>query len=307
MRKVLILTIVICFSAFSILTKQKVSAQTPASSFAISPPSFDFTANPGDVIKNSIRVENLSDLPLNITAKPENFLAYGDTGQVSLTEEDTSYAINKWINLPVNVATISPKESETFEFIITIPQNTEPGSHYGAIVFSTITSGTTDGTGASVQQEIGSLILIKVPGDVIEDAKVDSFVSQENVYTDSNLMFKAVIENTGTLHFKPVGRIYIKDIFGNIVETIEVDSKNILPKNKRAFEENFTFERVGYYKAEIEMFYKNGEKVLRDETSFVALNLSKSVPVLIIVSGVVALYFFKRKRINKAIMVIVKG
>lgn len=307
MRKVIILSAIFGFSLFPILVKSKVSAQSPASGFSISPPSFDFTANPGDTIKNSIRVENLSDQSLNITAKPENFLAYGDTGQVSLTDEDTGYAINKWINLPENVATIKPKQSKVFEFIISIPQNTEPGSHYGAIVFSTIAVNTTDGTGASVQQEIGSLILIKIPGNAIEDARVESFASDESVYTDTALKLNALIENTGTLHFKPVGRIYIKDIFGNTIQTVEVDSKNILPKNKRLFEQEFTFEPVGFYRAELEMFYKNGEKVIRADTNFVSLNLSKSVPVVLAISGIVALYIFKRKRINKAIMVIIKG
>ncbi len=307
MRKIKIITVILAFSAFVFVLSQKVDAQTPLSSFAISPPSFDFTANPGDSIKNSIRVENLSDIPLNITAKPENFVAYGDSGQVSLTEEDTSYAIDKWINLPVNIITINPKESATFEFNVDIPKNTEPGSHYGAIVFSTLSAQTAESTGAFVQQEIGALILIKIPGDVIEEANLISFDSKEDLYTDTSLTLTALIENSGTLHFKPVGRIYIKDIFGNLIQTVEVQSKNILPKNKRQFEENFSFDSIGYYKAELELFYKNGEKVIKADTYFTSLNLSKSIPILLIIGAFGTMYLIFRKRINKALMIIIKG
>lgn len=307
MRKLKIITLIVAFASLTVALSIKLNAQVPTSSFAISPPSFDFNANPGDVIKNSIRVENLSDFPINITAKPENFIAYGDTGQVALTEEDTSYAIDKWINLPVNVITISPKESAIFDFVVNVPKNTEPGSHYGAIVFSTITPQNAETTGAIVQQEIGALILIKIPGDVIEEARLESFSSKEQVYTNTDLTLTALIENTGTLHFKPVGRIYIKDLFGNVIQTIEVQSKNILPKNKRVFEENFKFEGIGYFKAELELFYKNGEKVIRGETNFTSLNLSKSIPILLIIGGVIAAYILFKKRINKALMIIIKG
>jgi len=286
---------------------QAVHAQEQKSSFAVSPPSFEFNANPGDQITNVIKVENLSDNPMKIATRAENFVAYGNGGQVSLTEDRTSYSIDTWITIDQKEAVIQPRESKVFKFIVNVPKNTEPGSHYGAVVFSTVASADSTTNGANIQQEIGALILIKVPGDVIEQINLDSFKSAEQFYQGTNFNFSFLLGNEGTVHIKPNGFIYIKDLFGNTLKTITIEGKNILPGSKRLFSEADSFENVGLYRAELELFYKDGQKVLRGETQFWALNLQRTAPILVGFIVLILFYLVFRKRINKAVKVILKG
>jgi len=306
LKKLTILTLTFGFFIFTspVIT---LAQSLEGSGFSISPPSFDLNANPGDVIKNSIKVINVSAKDLNIKVRAENFIAYGEGGQVALTEEESTYSISKWLEFKNTEFIVKPGETHLFEFTLNIPTNAEPGSHYGSVVFSTAPSNSLTGSGASILQEIGAIILIRIPGNVTESATLTSFNPSQQTYTEPKVQLTALVENTGSVHFKPYGFIHIRDLFGNKVQTIEVKGRNILPGSKRLFDETFDFEYIGLFKAELELFYKDGQEVIRGETSFVALNQSKSVPIALGSVAAIAFYIIFRKRINKAIKVVVKG
>jgi hypothetical protein len=283
-----------------------VKAQS-SNSFSISPPNFEINANPGDVIKNTIKVQNLSDQKLDLKVKSENFVAYGEGGQVNLTDEESTYSITKWLKYDKTSFSIAPHQTSLFNFTLDIPKNTEPGSHYGAVVFATNDTDTQQQQGAKVVQEIGALVLIKIPGAVTEAARLDSFAPEAMVFQSPQIKMNALAENTGSVHFKLTGDINIYDIFGNKIQTIQIDGKNILPGSKRLFDQQFEFQGFGFFKASLEMFYQDGAKELTADSSFFALNLQRSVPVglaIIILGGG---YLIFRKRINKAVKVIIKG
>jgi hypothetical protein len=285
----------------------RASLAEESKSFSISPPNFEISANPGETIKNTIRVENLSNTLLNLKVTSENFVAYGDGGQVNLTDEDSTYSINKWLSYEATTFSIEAHKSYLFPFTLNIPKNAEPGSHYGAVVFANNDSIPTTGSEARVIQEIGALVLIRIPGDLTDEAKLISFAAESNYIFNNNVKLNALVENTGGIHFKMTPYINIYNMFGTKVKSIEVTSHNILPGSQRLFSEEFVFEDFGYYKANIEMFYSNGEKVIRSETGFYNFNLAKSVPIFIAITASIGIYIVFRKRINKAIKIILKG
>lgn len=274
--------------------------------FSVSPPSFEINALPGNSIKNTIKVENLSDVTLKIKTKAQNFVAYGEGGQVNLTDEKSPFAIASWIKIAKKEQIIPSKGSALFDFEINIPKNADPGSHYGAVVFYTEGAGG-DGTGAAVSQEVGSLILIKLPGDVFEDAKLVSFKPDKNPFKEPKVKLLALLENTGNVHVKPYGFINITNVFGKKVKSYEVKGRNILPGSKRLFDEEFDFKPIGYFKADLTMLLPGGEKVMKGETEFVALNWLVLRKYLIVAGIVLLLYLLLHKRINRAIKVLLKG
>lgn len=283
-----------------------VRAET-SRSFSISPPSFEISASPGDILTNTIKITNLADDPISLTVKGENFVAYGQGGQVNLTEEDSTYSINRWLVFKSNSFTVPAHETYLFDFTLQIPQNAEPGSHYGAVVFANNPLVAQTGSGATVVQEVGALVLIRIPGDVNEDASIVSFAPETQAFQDPRIKLNTLVENTGGVHFKTTPFITIYDIFGNKVKTVEGTGKNILPGSQRLFDEQFDFDGFGYYKATVTMYYSSGEKILTADTSFIALNLQKSVPIAVSLIALVVIYLVFRKRINKAVKILVKG
>lgn len=289
-----------------LITSKTIFAQE-SQGFAISPPSFDLSAVPGDIIPYTIKIENLTSNPLKLTASRHNFAAYGDEGQVEITDEPNSYSIGTWLKFSRNDITIPPKETAEFSFEITIPKNAEPGSHYGAIVFSTDAKAKAQGSGAILSQQIGSLILIRLPGDVYENAAVLSFEPAQQVFKDPKITLKALIENTGNVHIKPYGSITIKNILGMKSKTVEVSGKNVLPGSRRAFEETFKFDSIGWYTADLKLLYSGGGKVLNAKVAFVALNQQKLIKYGAITLIVLVLYLLIRKRLHRAIGILIKG
>jgi len=274
--------------------------------FSVSPPSSEITANPGDRIENSVKIQNLSPNSLTINIKNENFYAYGNEGQITLTEDDSTYSISDWIKYDQKTVTVNQSESYTFNFVIEIPKDIEPGSHYGAIVFSTA-DGVIQSTGASVVQEIGAIVLIRVPGDIHEEGKLISFNPTENVFFFFAISLESLIENIGTVHIKPYGAITVTDLFGNTIKTINIEGKNILPGSQRTFNQSFDFENIGIYRANLQLFYKDGTQIISGETSFVSIYKDRLIPIIVVAVLLIAFYIVFRKRINKAVSIIVKG
>ncbi len=293
------------FSTF-LLSNKEVQA-VDSKSFSISPPNFEISANPGDVSKNTLKVTNLTEKTLLFNVQTLNFEAYGIEGQVSLTEEDSTYSIKDWIQYETGQFVINPNDFYLLNFTINVPENAEPGSHFGAAVISS--GGTLDKgeSGASVIQEIGALILIRIPGDINEDGKLISFLSSNSTYTDPKIKFDAVIENTGSIHYKLSPQITITDIFGNVVQTFNVEPRNILPGSQRLYSQEFDFDKFGFFNAKFSTTVGSTNKEITSEASFIALYLSRSLPIILILVVLLVLYFVFKKRINKAVKILVKG
>lgn len=306
LKKTLVLLplIFIFFNSFFV---PKIKAQE-AAGFAVSPPSFEMNAIPGDSLKNTIKVENLSDIALKIQVKPQNFVAYGEGGQVALSEEGSTYSITQWLDIKDKTFTIAPKSFYLANFTINIPKNAEPGSHYGAVVFSTVPDEkSVNGTGAALSQEIGSLILLKLPGDVFEDAELVTFTPTQKYFKEPKISFNTLIANKGNIHIKPYGFISVYNLLGRKVASIEVKGRNILPGSRRLFTDEMDFKKVGFFRAETNLIYSGGGKIIKAETNFLALNQKVTKKYAAIAGVILLIYLLFRKRVNRALRVILTG
>lgn len=275
--------------------------------FAVTPPSFEINAKPGDVIQNTIKIENLNKAPLTIRARPQSFVAYGEGGQVAISEDETTFSIISWVELEKAEQNIKPESFALYNFKLHIPKNAEPGSHYGAIVFSPVKDTSVGGSGANVSQEIGALILIKIPGDVFESAELLSFNPEEQIVKTDEVKLIAQLSNNGNIHVKPYGYIAIYNLLGAKVKTIEVRGRNILPGSKRLFEEKFKFNGFGFYTSELTLLYAGGGKLLHSKTSFIILNLAKTGALIITGFIILLIIIIFRKRFKKAMKILLKG
>lgn len=300
-RFILLLTIFCLCTAF--LSYKTASAQTPRQGLAVTPPTFELSANPGDVIKNSIRVDNLTDSKLSITVDRKNFAAIGEEGQVDLNSQDSSFSLASWIQLDTTSAELAPKGSKTFNFTIKVPNNAEPGGRFGSILFKVPPTATPGGV--AVGQEIGSLLLLRVAGKVTEHAHIESFAATESFREYGPVSFETRIKNTGNVHVKPTGTITITDFFGNKVATIPIEAKNILPGAVRKTEELWSATSLfGKYTATLSVQYGSNQQLLTASTTFVVIPYKLVLVWLtaILVAGI--LIFIGRRRIARSLRIL---
>lgn len=288
-----------------VLFSNKVHAQDTGQpiTLSVSPQLLDITANPGEEITNTFRLTNASKGLVRIEVDARNFLPSGEEGSVELTEDDTSYSIANWIKSTPSSVSMKENSTQDFEVSINVPENAEPGSHFGAIVFRTVPP-EDDTAAALVSQEIAPVILVRIAGDTTESAQISEFKSSQTfLSSQKSIDFISRIENTGSVHFKPTGVIVIRDMFGNEIERLSLDQQNVLPGFIRKFTTNwndFGF-RVGRYTAELTIVTGEDDSIQTSKTSFVIFPYQVILPLLIIGVGILFILYKGRRRIVLAL------
>ncbi|HIA92236.1 TPA: DUF916 domain-containing protein [Candidatus Saccharibacteria bacterium] len=317
-RSLALLGLIAAVTLVALFNLSSTSAQDaePGNALSISPFKFELDANPGDSIERTIRVTNNADVQQDISILVKNFTADGEEGQVNLTEDATSYSIAEWVTVNKSESTIPGRTSETYTFTIDVPENAEPGGHFGSVVFATDPVEVEgDQSGATVSGEIAALLLVRIDGDIEEEISVASFEAGV-VTTDANddevfdekssfengpVTFETRFKNDGNVHLAPTGTITIKNMFGSVVETLQLEEQNVLPDAvRRSLAEWDPGFSVGTYTAELEATYGENSTVITAETSFTIFPWKVLVPVFLAVVAVIVVLVKGRGRIASA-------
>jgi hypothetical protein len=279
-------------------------AQEPTNpiTLSVSPQILDVTANTGERITNTFKLTNASQETLRIKTTAKNFTPNGEEGAVSLTEDDTTYSIAKWINVEPSTTTLKPNSSQSFDVFIDVPEDAEPGSHFGSVVFQTIPPEDEEAA-ALISQEIAPVMLVKVAGDVIESAAIEEFTTgQPNYSNQESIEFISRLKNNGSVHFKPVGQIVVKNMWGNEVTKIDLEPKNVLPDSVRKITsrwDNFGF-LIGRYTAELTVVSGDSQQISMASTSFWVFPYQTILPIGVVLLVIAYLLFKGRNRLIMA-------
>lgn len=283
------------------------AADQPKMGLAISPPTFELAANAGDVLKNSLRVDNIVDIPLEVSVDARNFTALGEEGGINLTPaEEDDYSLASWISVTPEKVTIPAHESKTFEYTITVPQNASPGGRFGSIVFQTAPSTALSGqSGVAVSQEVGTLVFVKIAGDVTEKASVAGFTTLNNLHNKGPVDFDIRVKNDGNVHFKPKGTITISNFFGKQIATIPINEQNVLPGAIRKMDASWGSGMLfGRYNATLSLVYGKDGQVITASTAFWGFPYKLMGIVLLILLLIGAALYPLRHRIWRAFKIL---
>ncbi|MCK4592563.1 hypothetical protein KAT63_03965 [Candidatus Parcubacteria bacterium] len=286
------------------------SAQEQKRGIMISPLTFDLTANPGDVLKNKLRIINMSDNVTPVTINIENFKAVGEIGQVIIApvEEEMIYSLKNWMKAEANEFILGPNEQKVVDFMIEVPLNAEPGGKYGSILASIGGENATGGMGTSVVQQVGSLVLLVVSGEVKENLEIKSF-STPSFLEYGPVPFEIKFENKGSIHVKPRGFISISS-WGNKKEIdLELPLNNVMPGAVRKIETNWDTKWLfGKYTATIVGGYGTSNIPINPMTiEFWVLPWKLMLAVFIVLAIILIILFLSRKRLRMAAKILLKG
>ena len=215
----------------------------------ISPPVQEFAADPGTVEKGVVKLYNDENAARTLYANVQRFTARGEKGEPGFSDEEIeNYMLASWIYLERTQITLEPGQRIEVPYIISVPWGAEAGGHYAAIFWST-QAPNVKGTGVAIASKIGSLILLRVQGEVIEQGRLLEFSLKEKkkFYAHLPIDFIVRFENTGNVHLKPFGMIEISDTLGKKIDGVlvnmaispegaEMPIGNVLPQSKRMFE-----------------------------------------------------------------------
>lgn len=304
------------------------AAPMPADALTVSPPLYDYDLDPGDTVKDYIKVFN--ELTESITLYPSvaNFTAgtaeNGAPQFYDATNDPYGTALAQWIKMDSDEPiTLAPGQRANVGFSIAVPADAAPGGHYGALLLGSSPSGVIDSTlQVGVGSQTGVLALVNVTGEVRENGDVVEygFTGQKSTFNSLPVDLFFRMENSGTTHLRPAGTIEITDMFGRKVATLDVntDLRSVLPNSVRRFSfdwkktdmaadaselskewNNFAF---GPHKATLMLSYGMNNQTLVKTVGFSVWPIRVMGIVLLIVLVIVLLLVMMIRSYNKMII-----
>lgn len=315
---VLILSISAPQAAALVRTAAATSAPNSGQALEIAPPLITLTANPGQVIKTTIQLRDITKTNLEVTNEIDDFVAAGEDGTPKIITGDDSnnpFQLKQWI-AALPAFTLTPNQIQKLPVTISIPKNASPGGHYGVIRFTGIPP-QLKGTGVSLSASIGSLVLLTVNGNLKHQLSVTDFaVTQNNkvgkLFQSTPLGFNVKLKDTGNIQEEPEGTILVSDMFGKSVAgaNINVPPRNVLPDSTRLFTSALDHSNLGnrklfgLYHAKLTVRYGQGyAQITTAETTFwvIPYKLVAVIIILLILAFFTIRYMLKqyKKKIIK--------
>lgn len=293
-----------------------VSAQASnanaANGLQISPAVIEVNGEKGKTYNINIQITNVTGTDLTFDSTVNNFSAKDESGTPSINVTNDLRmvsSIKDWVSV-IPTFTLKARQSQKVPVSLTIPQNAEPGGHYGVIRFSGRGPNLIK-TGVGLAASAGSLVLVKVAGAVDEKLDLITFTTAQNgqessFFRNGPLDFVMRFENKGNIHVKPVGQIEVRNIFGNKIDTISVnaDKGNVLPNSIRKFQSTLDKQWLfGRYTADLSVAYGTTGQAIVKSISFWVIPWRL---ILIVLAAIITLVFVFRTLIKRYNSYIIK-
>jgi len=315
------LVMTMAFSSVAPLTAFAASSanQGVGQALEIAPPVLNIKADPGQTVKTTISLRDVSTSPLVVRNQINDFVANGEDGTPRLlldengNAESSPYSLKDWVQ-PLPQFTLKPREVNQLPVTISVPANAAPGGYYAVVRFTASPPGL-DGNGVSLSASLGTLILLRVNGDAKEAMKVEEFSATKNGL--SNWLFESVpinlitrVKNEGSSHEQPSGQAAIKDMFGNPVANVNfnLNQSNVLPGSIRRFEQPLDSSSIGNrilfgrYTAALKLSYGTNGQTMTASTSFWVIPYRMIAAVLIFIVIVIVIGRILLKRYTERVV-----
>lgn len=292
---------------------------------SVSPLRFDnLDMQPGTSQMVTVSIKRLVEESNILFPVVKGFSSRDESGSPALTNEDA--AVLNWIK-PVTEEIVFEGNQVDYDLdvVIDVPLDADPGGHYAALFVSTEPATEFETSSVGIGSKLGVLFLINVAGDVIENAELLEFGVDKDLSAGNRLPVTlfARVQNEGTVHYRPSGRIEIKNMFGGDATTLVFNESggNVLPGSIRRFDTEWSKDSeatgtgffgevqnewqhfaIGRYTAELTMDWTDTGALLKAQTAFWV------IPWRLMFLGLIGLIilFGLIKGYNKAVVAVAK-
>lgn len=294
LKKLIFITLCVVITLFTTNTNTFAQETDEGVSLTVSPYLLDLRTQPGSIVKDKIRLYNNLSKDLKLSPQVRPLKPEGEQGGAVPSDKITDADIHlEWLSFEDQSVTAISREWVDVPFTIEVPEDAAFG-HYYAISFipDTTSSSPEDGAQTVLQGQITVFVLLTVEK---EGAKAEislvSFDPIKTLFEYLPIKFQTRVENTGNVHIRPGGNIFIRQPGTSTdiaILNINDTNGNVLPGTKRVFETSWndgfiskneqngqlvfhwdkllSF-RLGQYEARLALVYFDGTKdILIDNT-----------------------------------------
>jgi len=316
--RLILVAVVMCASLVMPLGRANAATavpQGPGNGLRVAPVRKDLTVQPGTTGSVDITVTNVTGGAATFQAIINDFIANpNESGNPAIILDPTKYAPShslKRFVAPVSNFTLNPGEEKTITIKINVPANAAGGGYYGAVRFGPASADGTKGGQLSLSGSVGTLVLVKVPGDIKEQLSIagigvysgDSTQSSNFFTSSKDLKVRVRFQNEGNIQEEPFGKLLVKDRHNKTIASYEVNNTsppgNVLPNSIRRFDLAIKTGKFGQYKIEGNFGYGSTGQLLSVATTIYIIPLSLIIAFIVVVV-VLAIGIFLVPRLIKA-------
>jgi len=203
------------------------------------PPRLEIEALPGGTVQESLRIRNETGTDQAYKVIVADFIVTGNQGTpIPVTEAVSGrWSLASWISVSPKQILVPAGQTAGVDLIISVPQDGLPGGHYAMVTYAPIAEGSlAQGTGAQISPQVGSLVYLKVIGDVTEAVNLKEFKADNIFKHYGPTQIMAEIENLGDIHLRPIGKLTVTNWLGDETYSAELEEKNIFPFASRTYD-----------------------------------------------------------------------
>jgi len=255
----------------------------PGNGLRVSPVRNDITINPGETKTVTINVTNVTASPARFQAVVNDFIGSPDeSGNPAIILDPNKFApkhsLKRFIQ-PIPNFDLQAGQEKAIAVTIKVPANASGGGYFSAVRFAPASELNDPSQNLSLTGSVGSLILVKVPGDIKEQLSIASFdvrnKDKVNNFFTTNKGIDVVIrfQNGGNIQVAPFGKVLLKNRSGKLLATYEVNASeprgNVLPDSVRKFTVPLkNIGSFGQFKVEGNFGYGSEGQLLTASTTF---------------------------------------
>ncbi len=284
----------------------------PGGGLQVSPVIFDYDLTAGTQKVDEVSIINNESERVEMTTEVADF-EYDEKGEMRYIEENQENpsvsSLKKWLHYDTKEFSLEPGGEQRIRFTVDVPANAEPGGHYGVIFFRTKPKGSGN---IGVSARIGSLILVTIPGNVKKTGEVVDFkigkLNDKNEVVSRDFFERGPLDvfyrvkNTGNVHFKPTGRLLIKDGNGKILQEIPPADLRVFPGLGRDYNQQVNLDPWGFYEAVLELNDGDGTSLGTRTIKFWGFNYPLVLFWAAIAIAVLLIGFFGIRQYNRWIV-----
>lgn len=296
-------TVVTLLTALFVSAYSYAQTNDAANTLKITPVRTDIEVAPGASKAVKTTVTNLTDQAITVRAVINDFVAGDEEGNPSLILDENEFApthsLKRFMSSMQDVQ-IPAKQSVTVESTVIVPADAQAGGYFGAVRFAPTTPDS--GGQVNMSASVASLVLLTVPGDLVEKVELTDFEIQQggknaSYFNSSNdLQARVRFENKGNVHVGPLGKISVKK-GDSVVYEADFNNKDprdmILPDSARRWD--VPLKNIGSFgKYTVSATFTYGQKnqtieVVRSFWVIPAAVIIATVVALLLVIGVIVM------------------
>jgi hypothetical protein len=245
----------------------------------VSPVVIDAEVQPGDTLACTVTIRNRHAAPhTTFTFSTEGLTgSHADNIAVRFIDPSDPAAAKtaaSWIVPSVPSITLAPREFAKVPITITVPKDPPRGGVFASFDVSPKAATAPGDTNVKIDARVAIPILLRVGGTGSPKLSLRDVHAPKLRWSRDPWTLRAKLDNDGTLHATPAGRVRVRSLFGNTVADLHVDGRPLLPGGRQPVVETWRgVPWLGFYRYDLRLMdaTDTGGNIARAHGWFVAL------------------------------------